>query len=406
LTISDVVKSPFVGLPRELWLLAGAALINFLGYMVLPFLALYLTAAVGLSVQVAGVLLTVHGVGTVIGAWLGGTLSDQFSPRNVLLASFCLTACFMGVFPLVLAQELMLGALLLVLGLSQGLFRPAYDAYVLNICPESDRGRAYAVYVVAINLGAAIGTFVGGLAFTIYPAAIFWIDGAASVLAAIWLLGALPVTSRCEHPVSHSENADASSTSSYNLAPWRNFFFLSTCAFVMIIEAIGKQQSSTLPLYMTSAYNISPQEFGQILTIGHILFAVLVLPVTTWVRSKDPYILAALGALILGLGFALLPVSETKLTAILLYSVVLFGQVLFYPAVIRVVMDLSAQTITRRGGYMGFYRSGQSLAGIMAPALGTWLYMSASPATLWVLCGIGGLAAAFFFAVTKIGKNR
>ena len=75
--IARTYRNAYSGLPRELWLLSFVLVVNRAGGMVLPFIALYLTQEQGLSVVDAGRILAVYGLGAIVGAYLGGWLSDR-----------------------------------------------------------------------------------------------------------------------------------------------------------------------------------------------------------------------------------------------------------------------------------------------------------------------------------------
>ncbi len=66
------------GLPREVWFLCLAILVNRAGTMVLPFLTLYLTVDRGFSAGIAGLALTVYGIASIVIAPLAGRLSDRW----------------------------------------------------------------------------------------------------------------------------------------------------------------------------------------------------------------------------------------------------------------------------------------------------------------------------------------
>src|SRR5262249_38917575 len=67
----------FTGLPREVWFLCLVTFVQRSGTMVLPFLTLYLTQRQGFSVQEAGAVLSLYGVGSIVGSYVGGWLSDR-----------------------------------------------------------------------------------------------------------------------------------------------------------------------------------------------------------------------------------------------------------------------------------------------------------------------------------------
>ncbi|SNQ42949.1 Major facilitator superfamily MFS_1 (fragment) [Cellulophaga lytica] len=77
----------FKGLSKEVWWLSLITLINRAGTMVIPFLSLYLKNDVGLTFENVGVVMSCFGAGSLIGSWLGGTLTDKFGYYKVMLFS-------------------------------------------------------------------------------------------------------------------------------------------------------------------------------------------------------------------------------------------------------------------------------------------------------------------------------
>jgi predicted MFS family arabinose efflux permease len=88
--IAASYRQAFSGLPRSVWLLCAVTFVNRSGTMVLPFLVLYLTKALGYSAAGAGRILGLYGLGALAGSYLGGRLSDRISPQRVLFFSLSL----------------------------------------------------------------------------------------------------------------------------------------------------------------------------------------------------------------------------------------------------------------------------------------------------------------------------
>jgi predicted MFS family arabinose efflux permease len=65
-------RSAFEGLSQEAWVLATVMFINRAGTMVLPFLGLYLREGLGFSLADTGWIMATYGVGSMVGALLGG----------------------------------------------------------------------------------------------------------------------------------------------------------------------------------------------------------------------------------------------------------------------------------------------------------------------------------------------
>tara|TARA_R110002167_G_scaffold39214_5_gene121249 strand:+ start:1110 stop:1388 length:279 start_codon:yes stop_codon:yes gene_type:complete len=77
----------FEGLSKEVWWLALITLVNRAGTMVVPFLSLYLTQDLGLTLENVGSIMTSFGLGSLLGTWLGGKLTDSIGYYKVMLIS-------------------------------------------------------------------------------------------------------------------------------------------------------------------------------------------------------------------------------------------------------------------------------------------------------------------------------
>ena len=70
----ETYAKAYRGLPRTVWILSLVMFINRCGTMVLPFLTLYLTQEKGIDIQVAGQVLAVYGLGSILGGiWAAGS---------------------------------------------------------------------------------------------------------------------------------------------------------------------------------------------------------------------------------------------------------------------------------------------------------------------------------------------
>lgn len=383
-------SSLFPKLPAQLWLLTLAAFINFLGFMVTPFLVLYLTQATKFTVELAGLLLTLFGAGNIAGAWIGGRLVDRIGSANVMVLSFLISAFTMSVLP-VFSHPVAIGIALIIMAFANGAFRPAYDSSVVRLCTADERSHAYAVYVVAINVGAGVAAALGGYLYSIQPSLIFYADAFSSLIAAILVL-CLYDRRNIHEDIAAKSVISAVPTSS--LKPYGNIAFLVICLSACVVDIVAKQSSATLPLYATSAYGMSPSDYGSLLTIGYVAFAAGMIPVATWIKTRNPLKIAIFGMLIVAAAFALLPLWSGVIVLVALYLLLTLGQLLFYPAIMAIVMGEAGKYQSSSGEYMGFYRTMQSTAGIAAPSIGTFVYAQASPAVLWYFCSFITVGAA------------
>ena len=73
----SLFKNAYSGLSPSVWWLSFVMLVNRAGTMVLPFLTVYLTSRLGFTIGEAGLIMGFFGVGSIIGALVGGRLTDK-----------------------------------------------------------------------------------------------------------------------------------------------------------------------------------------------------------------------------------------------------------------------------------------------------------------------------------------
>ena len=125
----------------------------------------------------------------------GGRLGDMFGARRLFLIGligFTATSLACGFAPtgnaLILAR--------LAQGLTAALMVPQVLATIHPLFPDGARGRAFAIFGIALGLGGAVGFIVGGWLMTFNLAGLGWRTiffvngpiGALLLLAAVWLL--------------------------------------------------------------------------------------------------------------------------------------------------------------------------------------------------------------------------
>lgn len=183
-------RNAYAGLSRETWLLSFIMLINRSGTMVVPFMTLYLTSKeMGYSVGEAGYVFGLFGAGAFTGAWLGGRLTDRIGFYPVQL----FTLFTGGLLFLVLGQMKTYPLICLftfLLSFVNEAFRPANSTAIAFYSKTENRTRSYALNRLAINLGWAVGSGLGGILASINYELLFWVDGFTNITAALimWLL--------------------------------------------------------------------------------------------------------------------------------------------------------------------------------------------------------------------------
>ncbi|MFZ0389136.1 MAG: MFS transporter [Calditrichia bacterium] len=176
-------KGAFSGLPREVWMLSLVVLVNRSGTMVLFFLSIYLTEKLGYSAHEAGRFISIYGLGSLSGAFLGGWLSDRIGTKQVQFLSLIFAGAGFIVFGY-MKTAAALTIIIYLVSLSAESFRPANMTALAAASPPALRPRTFALNRMAVNIGIAAGPAVGGFLALYNYHLLFWVDGITCLLAA------------------------------------------------------------------------------------------------------------------------------------------------------------------------------------------------------------------------------
>ena len=153
-------------LPRPFWHLMAATFVNRIGYVVEPFLALYLAGPRQLTPTTIGVVLACFGAGSFVSQILGGYLTDRIGRRATLVTGMVGTAvCFMV---LASVRDLVLIAVTVTFtGLLIDIYRPALSAAVADLVPAPQRGTGYGVFSAVYGLAWLGGSIMIGALYEV-----------------------------------------------------------------------------------------------------------------------------------------------------------------------------------------------------------------------------------------------
>jgi MFS family permease len=387
-SLTAAYRASFAGLPHEVWLLSGALLVNRAGTMVLPFLSLYLTLDLGLPAVRAGQIIGCFGLGSMVGSYLGGWISDRMSPLRVQQ----LTLFFSGIGFLTLTQletfySLAVG--IFVVAVVSDAFRPALMVSVAHFSPPETSKRSFALVRLAANLGMAIGPAVAGILAHYGYVWLFVGDAATCWAAGLMLVFTLGTGSGREID---GESAEDTSKGS----PWRDGPFLLFLLLMIILAMMFFQVWTTMPLYLRAFYSASERGIGFLLSINAFLIVLTEMLLVRAVEEFDGLRTVGVGAALVGAGLCLLPFGPPYAVAVLAISVLTTGEMLALPISNTVVAGRAGRA--QMGRYMGAYTLAFSTAFVIGPVAGTAVYQYLSPNTLWFGIGAVGIIVGIGFA--------
>lgn len=378
-------RDAFGGLPRLTWLLCAAAFLNRCGSMVVPLLGPYLKKEFQFTPDQAGWVVGLYGIGAMLGSWLGGRLTDRIGPVRLQVVALGCSALWM----LLMTQcdtPISVVAAVFVLGVVNDAFRPGSNTAAALSAPLPLRRKALSLNRFALNLGWAFGPTIGGYLVVHDYAWMFVVDGATCGLAAIWLHLGLRGWNPLPPP--------SPTTVARPGRPMQDRHFRALMLANLCVLLAFMQYFTTGPrVFVDQGHNEAT--VGWILAINPILIVLGEMPIVHSLRRHRPLPTIALGALIVGLGY-LCMLLPFELAAIVLGMVVVAGgELLQMPMLGSYVNDLAPDHA--RGAYNGAYSVNFTLALVLAPIGGGYLYAWAGAGALWTCCGLlGALSAGLF----------
>ena len=375
-------------LPKEIWILFTATLVNRAGLMALPFLVLYLTQQIGLTAGRAGFVLTVYGLGALLTSPLAGRWCDHVGALRIMKMSLLLTGLLLLLFPLAGSFAAMV-ALTFICAVVSEAFRPASMTMIVDVSAPGQRKQAFAVYRLAANLGMSIGPAVGGLLATVSFAALFLVDGVTTLAAwAVLQWSRWPVSEPAHHPAHLGHPASAARPG--GLLADRAFLWL--LASMVPVVMVFFQFQSSLPLFLVRDLHFSESAYGLLFTINTLMVVGLEIPINTATAHWPHRVTLALGALLCGTGFGSLLFVRSFAGAALASSIWTLAEIILFPGLSAAVGDIAPPD--RRGRYMGVFQMTFSLAFSLGPSLGTQALERYGAHMLWSGAFLGSLLSA------------
>lgn len=371
-------RRSFSGLPSQVWWLAAVMLVNRSGAMVMIFMTLYLTGRFGWSDAQAGQAIACYGLGSCLGTYLGGRLTQQFGARAIQLTSLCLTALafvglsFAGTEPQVLVA-------LFLTSVAAESFRPANSVAIAEACKPSQVTRAFALNRLAINLGFTFGPAVGGVLATYSYAALFYVDAGTCVLAAVILYRFCGGV--------HGDRASIERHVDRDTRPVSNRNFTAFCLLSWLMSLVFFQLLSTYPLALKNVFGFGEFHIGSLMAVNTLLIVVFEMPLVEWLRQFRTIRCVAWGSLLLCEGFGLLAFGDDAWWAMLVVLTWTIGEMVAMPFIFTFITQTS--TDENRASRLGWHATAMSVGFVMAPLVGTYLYELDPRLPWWIAMGVG-----------------
>ena len=402
------LQTPWSKYPSQFWLLFwGQLLITFGASMIWPFLMIYVSEQLDLSLTAVSSLMTINAVMTLVTSFIGGPIIDRIGRKWVMVLSLAVT----GLSFLLMVPANSLLAFALLMGL-RGAFRPLFqvgaDAMMADLIAPEQRPDAYAVLRMIKNVGVALGPAIGGfIATTSYNSA-FYIAAACliiySLVMAVFARETLPQQSDLVYK-------DSGQFSGYGEILKDKLFIYFALAF-SLTQVCATLIWVLLGVYAKQNYQIPENQFGLIATTNAVMVVALQYPVTQVTKRHETLRVMAIGTLLYAVGVGSVAFGSGFWGFWLSMIIMTFGELILIPTATTFTANLAPTDM--RGRYMSIYNLTWGLAAGVGPLLGGVLNDALGPRAIWLGGGLVGLfsVAAFIWLAyshpnpTSVTKNQ
>ena len=397
----QLYKQSYSGLSRETWFLSLVILINRSGTMVIPFMTMYATQKLNYSIIQAGFIMALFGAGSIVGAYIGGRLTDAIGFYKIQLF-----ALFGGGFMFILLGYMQSYTAICVctflLSTVNESFRPANSSAIAFYSKPENRTRSYSLNRLAINLGWAFGGAIGGFLAGYNYQLLFWVDGITNISAGILLFFVLPFP-KLIRAITYDKKSTAIDISS----PYRDKQYMLFIALTVLFAFCFFQLFTILPVYLKTELHLSEQLIGLLMAINGLIIALVEMVLVYQMEAKNkPLIFIKYGVWLVGLSYGLYNLFTGHFVLALISTfVITIGEMLAMPFMNSYWISRSSEH--NRGQYAALYTMGWGTAQIAAPSFGgfvvdKWGY----PILWWMVFAITIIAGFGYSRLSASPKNN
>ena len=342
--------------------------------------------------------MSAFGLGSVVGTWIGGKLTDTIGYYKVMVRSLLSTGFLFIILQFLNTFASVCVGIFLVMVVADT-FRPAMFVAMSVYSKPKNKTRSVTLIRLAINLGFSAGPAIGGIIITTMGyGGLFWVDGITCLLATLLMIKVLnPRVAKVadniivDNPVSVFKDK-----------PFWIFF-----AAMFLFGIIFLQYFSTLPLYYKDVHFLTEFEIGVLLGLNGFFIFLLEMPLIKWLEqsrfTKTGLIL--FGILLTAISFYVL--NLTSWIGILLVGMLFMtvGEMIAFPFSNAFAIDRAKKG--KQGEYLSMYVMAFSFAHIFGHNAGLRLVDSIGYNNTWyIMAGLGCIGVLLLMYLKRVLKNE
>ena len=383
----------FKGFSRDVKILALTTFINRAGTMVVPFLSKYMRETLSFSLGQIGWVMVCFGLGSILGTWLSGKLSDRIGFYKVMIFSLFTSGLIFIMLQFIHSFEGFCLGVFLLTSIAD-MYRPAMLVSLETYAKISERTQAFALVRSAVNLGFLFGPILGGLIImSLGCNYIFYVDGLSCIFSVVlfWVF-----IKEKKLPFKLKEFKVQNANKEYPILKDR--LFLIHLLVTMITGILFFQIFTTLPLYYKDVFNLTEFQCGMFLALNGLIVLLFELPLVKYVEKYNinRLLIVSYGILSMAISYLILVLHHDIVMLILMMVFMTIGVMLTFPFANDFARNRTHKKL--KGKFMAVFTLSYSIAHIISSKSGMEIIQKYGYNTNWMflsLLGFIGFAIAF-----------
>lgn len=392
----------FKGFSREIWILALITFINRAGTMVLPFLSKYLKEDLHFSYSQVGWIMVSFGIGSMLGSWLGGKLSDKIGFYKIMIFSLLTSGIGFFILQTITSYHGLLIAIFFIMVIAD-MFRPAMFVSLGAYAKPENRTRALTLVRLAINLGFAAGPALGGLLImSVGYKGLFWVDGATCIIAILIFWAKVKEKKKSAY-TDKDHPGEVLTHSVFKDRPFWIFLLICLISGIMFFQLF-----TTIPLYHKEQFNLSELQTGLLLTFNGVIVFFVEMPLVSYIERNKINKLSAinLGGFLMTISIFLLLINNWVGILIVMMLFMTFAEMFAFPFSNSFAMSRAPKG--HEGRYMAIFTMTYSFAHILSAKTGMTIIDHFGYQANWFFMGTLGFISVLLglWVIKLVDKNK
>lgn len=398
------------GLPRPVYVLFTATIMNGVGIFVYPFMVLLLTQHLGYSDAWTGAFMSVASLAYLPGSFAGGKLADKIGRKKVMIAGQLMASAMFVVCGFLGSSRLIPLFIFLNL-LFDGMTDPARSALMTDVTNPENRQASFSLNYLGHNMGFAAGPVIAGLFFYRAPQWLFFGNAIAATVSIIFVAFMVPESKPDQAAIEASYRSESTEKAHPGglfkaLFSRPRLMLLALC--ITFFSFSYSQSLFALPLYTTRLFGEAGATlYGSMMSLNAVVVVCSNAFIVMILRKHHPLRNIALAGVLYAIGFACMGFATIPVVFYLLTVIFTLGEVVdatntHYYIANNTPMSHRARFNAILPVIMGFGHG-------LAPLIGGQISARHGLSVLWILVGataLVGAAGVFLLYLTEPRKMQ